>query len=692
MEIKVFCDCGTKLGFEAEPVDGRLPFTLTCPNCSADCTAAANQVIAEASVPSAPAPGLTVGLRVKQHVPPPEPPPSAQASDAASTGVPGLSFKHTPKVPEPEPAAATAAPATSEDETESVEARRTRRLAEAKAKQAEQNVMWAKVASIGRMVGFVVAVLLGAYFWYYFSGSKPKLYFATQLASGSYGATAELLGPDRLLVLDAKGVTLHDMKEDKVVWTVAAPGAPGGEARAADADEDDFPGSRFASFGGSGAYELHTTETDVWALLGGQLLQLDPVSGTEKKRIPVAGSLTSFQPAGDSLLVVTATGGTASQILRVNLASGEATTETATQAVTEKVAVPVAIDPNKPQTAGNLMANAELEEEGLSLAKQRSQFIAAGDHAVRLDVKLLAAKITQQKVMRDASTESKLNSKTSAASNPLALAEESFGELKRAGGGAYEEVDESTYEVAVLRLKGGEAGPPWTGQFTGVPGFFPAQTVDVVAGNQEVVILSKDNRELNRLRLPYPLGERGGLYWRRQEQPPCIEADGVLYLRDKGALTAIDPASGQKRWDFTTVGITSIRPDAKGAVYVSSTTADPDSIQFSGDVKMQNRPQAVLLKLDAQTGKLLWRGTQAGTDVYLSGKFVYGTRPAGSTLTLMAGQDSAPRTWFFRLNPRNGKSLWEYNHEGSVDQVDVFENRIMILNGEQVKVMKFLAL
>lgn len=107
---------------------------------------------------------------------------------------------------------------------------------------------------------------------------------------------------------------------------------------------------------------------------------------------------------------------------------------------------------------------------------------------------------------------------------------------------------------------------------------------------------------------------------------------------------------------------------------------------------MQNRPQAVMLKLDAQTGKLLWRGTQAGTDVYLSGKFVYGTRPAGSTFTLMAGQDSAPRTWFFRLNPRNGKSLWEYNHEGSVDQVDVFENRIMILNGEQVKVMKFLAL
>jgi len=47
MELKVVCQCGQKFKFDVEPVGGRMPFTVNCPVCNADGTAAANALLAE---------------------------------------------------------------------------------------------------------------------------------------------------------------------------------------------------------------------------------------------------------------------------------------------------------------------------------------------------------------------------------------------------------------------------------------------------------------------------------------------------------------------------------------------------------------------------------------------------------------------------------------------------------------------
>ncbi len=47
MELKVVCSCGQKFKFDVEPVDGRMPFTVNCPVCHRDGTAAANALLAE---------------------------------------------------------------------------------------------------------------------------------------------------------------------------------------------------------------------------------------------------------------------------------------------------------------------------------------------------------------------------------------------------------------------------------------------------------------------------------------------------------------------------------------------------------------------------------------------------------------------------------------------------------------------
>src|SRR6266481_6130099 len=45
--IKIQCGCGHNYAFDVEPVGGRMPHSVSCPACSADGTAAAEQIIAQ---------------------------------------------------------------------------------------------------------------------------------------------------------------------------------------------------------------------------------------------------------------------------------------------------------------------------------------------------------------------------------------------------------------------------------------------------------------------------------------------------------------------------------------------------------------------------------------------------------------------------------------------------------------------
>jgi hypothetical protein len=92
MELKVVCQCGQKYKFDVEPVNGRMPFTVNCPVCNVDGTAAANVLLSEkrgtqpinlaamsAPPPIAPAVG---GLKINRHAP--EPPAAGPATTAGT--------------------------------------------------------------------------------------------------------------------------------------------------------------------------------------------------------------------------------------------------------------------------------------------------------------------------------------------------------------------------------------------------------------------------------------------------------------------------------------------------------------------------------------------------------------------------------------------------------------------------------
>jgi hypothetical protein len=78
MELKVVCQCGQKFKFDVEPVNGRMPFTVNCPACNANGTAAANALLATqlAAAPPAvaapPPPIAPPAGRLRINVPAPE--------------------------------------------------------------------------------------------------------------------------------------------------------------------------------------------------------------------------------------------------------------------------------------------------------------------------------------------------------------------------------------------------------------------------------------------------------------------------------------------------------------------------------------------------------------------------------------------------------------------------------------------
>ncbi len=582
---------------------------------------------------------------------------------------------HEPAKPEPEAPASAPGVAEVLPEEDSFEARRAKRLAETHNKMAASHQEWGKTLLVIKIAAVFLVAFIGAYGWYAFIGSAPKTYFSLDLGESSYGAVAQLFSPDELVVADGKSVVLHDLKAGQARWTLSTKDA---------GDE----GGGFGYFGGQS--RLFMSDKDVWALQGGKLHQIDPLTGQAKKQMSVPGQVTEFVAEDNNLVVISEQQRQEYQVLVVNLATGESKSETIATRPKKEVVAKVSGNLDRPATSGNLLKQ-ELEgDDEFRAISENTLFAAAGDHAMRIDFKIIKTNFTRVKVMRDAPKKSKLNSNTSAVSNPLGIAEDVFNDIKRSDGGQFTSVDESTYAITIDRiLKGGVAR--WEGEIIGEPSFYAGKTVDLIVGYRDVIVLSKANKLLFQRRMEYPIGAMGGMAFRRKENAPFLETADTLYFWDKGSITAFDLPDGKKRWNFQNVGITSVVVDDKDGVFVCGTTASPDSIQFSEDITLENRPRAQFLKLDARSGKLEWDCKEGSKDVYRTGKFLYTTRPAGSTLGMMAGSSEADRTYIHRVNPRNGKIEWELEYKGDIDQMDVNLNRLAIVSDGNVKVLKFLS-
>jgi outer membrane protein assembly factor BamB len=624
MTIKVQCGCGTRYSFEVEPRDGVMPFTVNCPTCNADGTEAANQIIAQTAQPR---------LRMKTTEP--------SAEDLPSP----------PDMPAPQPAV-------------SASVRKLR----AEARQ---------MRLMGWLAGFVLLLvlgLLGAWGWFSFVGSKPRLAFSMKLAGADSGWHMQFLDGGKILLAGADRVIVRDLPTQKDLWSTTLPEA------AADARPP----------------QVFVDKENIWICSGHQVVRLDQKTGEVKQTIPIVGPLAGFTPAESSLLVVSAPDETRRIAMQIDLSTDEVSSRDIEVPRAQKHAMPDELPPNVQPTAGVLLAQATEEQKfNKPLDAVSSEFFSAGQNLVELRVTLLEPKVEWVKSIKPRGP-SLINDKTSVSTSAGAVEEEVFNDIKRDQTGGVKAIDESRYQVRLRRWLG-DKPVEWKGEVNGVPAFFALQTVDLLAAGKSLTVFDKQNNKLFDTQLSYPVNDRF-IKENTGHLVPAAERAGVLYFFDQGVLTALSLPGGQVQWRLTSVGISRLQFDNDGLMYVDTTAASPEDIQYTDQIKAQATP-AVIMKVDPSLGKILWQVQKLGQHCFPSGKYVYTSSAEQGGVALAVGlaeavnaprPDSPVYFHIHRLDPATGTEMWDFFRDEAPEEEAFQQNWFVLRFGNDVQAWKFL--
>jgi len=557
------------------------------------------------------------------------------------------------------------------------------------------------------VMGLLLCALAGAWFWYVFSGSKPRPFYTLKVPQGA-ATSAQFLGPDQILLIRKTEVSLHNIKTKKDLWSTpledpkpvaATPTSSAGAKKpAADADDDEdtgYFGREFAM-----ATEPFFSGGDVWICLAHRAVCVDLKTGTLKHTVPFSGRLETFAPGDPTLLIVSATTPGKKIVTQITAATGEAKRSEIATPVVERVALSKDPPSNVLPTAALLMKY-EMEGEEKhrpSVYKSSSEFFPAGQNLLEMQVKLVAVKISSVQTMKKPGR-SNLGSETTASTSARAVLEELSNEMKRSRDGGVRSVDESRYAVTLRRPTEPDI-PDWKGEVISLPVLFPQKTVDVLTAGKMLYLFDKQNKKIAESQLQYSVADRFTAEEGWVGSPPCIEQENRLFVFDKGVLTAFDLPAAIVRWRLPSVGIKRVQFDDKGMLYVTTTTAAPEDIQYSDQIKIMDAIQPIVLKVDPESGKTLWKTEQFGDNCFLTGKYLYMTDARRGGLDMLGavedgfGARSRSGTTFniYRVDPANGKQLWSFNKQGTPSGIDFSNNRILLHYGDEIEIMKFISL
>ncbi len=358
----------------------------------------------------------------------------------------------------------------------------------------------------------------------------------------------------------------------------------------------------------------------------------------------------------------------------------------------------------------NQQINQEIREEDrqqqpaqqrtATLAEQRPVFdaqsftlIPDGDSYVAFASKMLQQNIVEHEAMKAPPAKSALDSSDLSAANEHAAINEQLNDIQRLNGGDKVTEDDSTYQVALRRP--GSASPDWIGEVVGPPQFFPLTNVNVLAAGKTIMVFDKSNKRLWQDQLTYNVTGGDGQFQSPYGQGPCVENNGTLYVFDQAVLTAYDPSSGNVHWRIPSVGVVGLFFDDKGMVYINTTTGNPDDIKYSRQIDVDKQTQAVVMKVDPSNGNILWKATDGGFISYLSGRFIYAFRSydAGDSdeqySDATAGLTAPSYLKIIRINPANGRVMWEHDEDRAPLEIQFDHNVISLVLKKEVEVLRF---
>jgi outer membrane protein assembly factor BamB len=322
------------------------------------------------------------------------------------------------------------------------------------------------------------------------------------------------------------------------------------------------------------------------------------------------------------------------------------------------------------------------------------------DGFVQFSVQLLEHKVIERSAMRAKPGKSALEGPVSVTAT-AEVANEILNEMQRERGGGTVMEDQSRYQVTV-RIPGAKGVADWKGEMIGSPGLYPLKTVNVVAGGKSLTVLDKGNKKKWDASLTYEISEGAGSMDEGNAPfglGPVVERNGALFVIDEGVLTAFDLATGDARWRLPSVGISGLFFDEDGNIYVNSTTAGPDRIKFARQIDITERVGAVVLKIDPKDGKILWTAEPGGQVSHVSGKNIFTINwyqpeddEDNSLYMPDTGFETPPYMRIKRINPRNGRVMWEHFQQRAPLDVQFEGNTIRLVFKKELQVLKFLSL
>ena len=446
------------------------------------------------------------------------------------------------------------------------------------------------------------------------------------------------------------------------------------------------------------------------------ITHLSLATGAVREEEILSAEKTS-RPGGAGQIAFAATGGSAAQTaplagLPVGAAGqggnrpldrGKVEEQASLLSLPAQIALPAVLSANRNQerTLAELNGTGNRKPataEAAGVVADQLALIPTHDGYVQFSSRLIEQRLVAHQVLKDRPKKSALEGTVNRAAT-TAIANEILNDMQRDRGAATELAGESRYQVTVRRADG-KAPAEWTAEVIGRPSLFPLQSVNVVTANRKIIVLDQHNQKLWESPLTYNVVggtehddvTTGGA-------GPCVERGDTLYVFDQGVLSAFDLKTGNARWRFPSVGISSLFFDEAGMLYVNSTTAGPESIKYSRQIDLAAGTRGVLLKLDPSSGKLLWWRETRGPLDYLSGPFLYTVQAYrsdedaedGSPYLVQTGLETQPFVRLQRLDPRNGKTLWEHFQERAPLAVKFERNTIQLVFKQEVQVLKFLA-
>ncbi|MCU0785091.1 MAG: PQQ-binding-like beta-propeller repeat protein [Verrucomicrobia bacterium] len=497
------------------------------------------------------------------------------------------------------------------------------------------------------------------------------------------------------------------------------------------------------------ALELRVRGQNIWVASPGKLVRYDWDTGRLAQEITIAGQFGGLLPRGDELLMMDERPGQ-HVITHINLATGQTRDEeiavlanspesfrgsfsgkemaglpvgtpgkdagrpldpakvseqASRLSLPGKIALPAILSANRNQER----ALAELNPESFRgnpaplpvspVTAGNFSLIPAKAGCVQFSVRLIEERLVARTAMKAPPKKSALGGVPTVA-RTAEVANEILNEMQRERGGATVTEDESRYRVAI-RAPNSKDIPDWIGEVIGSPALFPLETVNVLTAGKTLIVLDKQNRKRWEGTLSQPVPRKlSGLDDAEAGYGlgPCVERGDRIYVFDQGVLTAFDLKTGNARWRLPSVGIAGLFFDDAGMLYVNTTTASHESLKYSRQIDVNQKDSASVVKVDPQTGMILWATQTIGLISYLSGKFIYSVqsyRPDDedddNPYTVETGFETPPYLRIKRINPKNGEEMWEHFQQRAPLDVQFDKNSIQLVFKKEVQALKYLA-